>query len=538
MPPIAKKITSFAMYMVWIIFGEPNPCSAQSTARIRIRSISGFCRKVSGSTAARAGCVNPIVYAPSDRRWRELPPTLGMAHGFTQSLINKTSRRCYRSKTTRASNVIEVKESHLDSGVGVSSYVAEVAGRLHGRLVALSSALRHALEDQIPELRGDAALVELLGTSVEGNVDTVLHALRYDIAVERVEAPTAALEYARRLAQRGVPVNALVRAYRLGQRQINEAVFAELRDIDIPEPMRVGVIEAITGTLFEYIDWMSQQVVAVYEDERERWLENQNSLRALRVREVLTANRLVDADAASTVIRYPLRWHHLGLVMWYPDTGADGDQLGRLQRFLRELGDAAGAAGNPLFVAADRSCGWGWLPYRALVADAVGKVRQFKLARPNAPIVAIGTMAGGVDGFRRSHREAEEARGVAIVSARPNSLTPTVVAASDPGLSVVARLGGDVADTRDWVASVLGDLALDNENDARLRETLRVFLSCGSSYKTAAEELNLHFNSVKYRVGRAVARRGREIGSDRLDVELALLACHWYGAAVLQPDAP
>jgi DNA-binding PucR family transcriptional regulator len=145
-------------------------------------------------------------------------------------------------------------------------------------------------------------------------------------------------------------------------------------------------------------------------------------------------------------------------------------------------------------------------------------------------------MAGGVDGFRRSHREAEEARGVAIVSARPDSSAPTVIAASDPGLSVVARLGGDVADTREWVAAVLGDLATDNENDARLRETLRVFLSCGSSYKAAAEELSLHFNSVKYRVGRAVARRGREISSDRLDVELALLACHWYGAAVLQPD--
>ena len=110
-----------------------------------------------------------------------------------------------------------------------------------------------------------------------------------------------------------------------------------------------------------------------------------------------------------------------------------------------------------------------------------------------------------------------------------------MIAAADPGLSVVARLGGDVAGTRDWVATVLGDLAGDNENDARLRETLRVFLGCGSSYKMAAEELNLHFNSVKYRVGRAVARRGREIGSDRLDVELALLACHWYGTAVLQP---
>ncbi|MGB6514982.1 MAG: PucR family transcriptional regulator, partial [Mycobacterium sp.] len=331
-----------------------------------------------------------------------------------------------------------MKKSRLDGGVGVSSYVAEVAGRLHGRLVALSSALRHALEDQIPELRGDAALVELLGTSVEGNVDTVLHALRYDIAVERVEAPTAALEYARRLAQRGVPVNALVRAYRLGQRQINEVVFAELRVIDIPEAMHVEVIEAITGTLFEYIDWMSQQVVAVYEDERERWLENQNSLRGLRVREVLAANKTIDVDAASTSIRYPLRWHHLALAVWYPDPGTEGDELARLQRFLRELGEATGAGATPLFVAADRSCGWGWLPYRALVPDAVGAVRRFAQTRPNSPSVAIGTMAGGVDGFRRSHREAEDARGVAIVSARPNSSTATVIAASDPGLSVVA----------------------------------------------------------------------------------------------------
>ncbi len=144
-------------------------------------------------------------------------------------------------------------------------------------------------------------------------------------------------------------------------------------------------------------------------------------------------------------------------------------------------------------------------------------------------------MASGVEGFRQSHREAKTARSVALIAKRPE---PTVIAATDPGLAVMARLGGDVAGTREWVAAVLGDLAADNENDARLRETLRVFLGCGSSYKVAAEELNLHFNSVKYRVGRAIARRGRDIGSDRLDVELALLACHWYGAAVLRSGAP
>jgi hypothetical protein len=428
-----------------------------------------------------------------------------------------------------------MKKPHLATGVEVNSYVAEVADRLHKQLAEVSSALRRSLEDQIPELRGDAALVELLGTSVEGNVDTVLHALRYDIAVERVEAPTAALEYARRLAQHGVPVNALVRAYRLGQRRMNEVIFAELRAIDIPEGTRVAVIEAITGTMFEYIDWMSQQVVVIYEEERERWLENQNSLRALRVREILAGNKAVDVDAATTSIRYPLHWHHLGLVIWYPDLGAEGDELARLQRFLRDLGEAAAAAGSPLSIAADQSCAWGWLPYRAAVADVVSKVRGFVQTRPDSPSVAIGTMAAGIEGFRRSHREADEARGVAILRGRPNSSAPTVIAADDPGLSVVARLGGDVAGTRDWVATVLGNLAGDNENDARLRETLRIYLACGCSYKVAAEELNLHFNSVKYRVGRAVARRGREIGSDRLDIELALLACHWYGSAVLQP---
>jgi DNA-binding PucR family transcriptional regulator len=79
-------------------------------------------------------------------------------------------------------------------------------------------------------------------------------------------------------------------------------------------------------------------------------------------------------------------------------------------------------------------------------------------------------------------------------------------------------------------------LSTDTENDARLRETLRVFLRCGSSYKQAAEELDLHFNTVKYRIGRAVVRRGSPIEGDRLDVELALLACQWYGAVVLRPD--
>jgi DNA-binding PucR family transcriptional regulator len=426
---------------------------------------------------------------------------------------------------------MDVTKAQAGNDVEVSRHVAQTAERLHNRLAELASGMHNYLAEKIPELRGDERVTELLGPSLEGNIDTVLRALRHGIGVERIEAPTAAFEYARRLAQYGVPVNALVRAYRLGQKLMNELVFGEVRLIDTSEQTRYAVVEAMSGTIFEYIDWISQQVVLVYEDERERWLENQNSLRALRVRELLAAGMTVDADAASTSIRYPLRWHHLALVMWYPDAGADGSELGRLQRFLRDAGEAANAGGAPLFVAADRSCGWGWLPFRGSADEAGEKVREFSCARTDSPSVAIGTMSCGVEGFRQSHREAESAHRVAMIGKRE----PVVIAATDPGLSVVGRLGDDVAGIRDWVGTVLGGLAIDDDNDGRLRETLRIFLGCGSSYKVAAEELNLHFNSVKYRVGRAVTRRGREISGDRLDVELALLACHWYGPAVLQP---
>lgn len=412
-------------------------------------------------------------------------------------------------------------------------HVAETAERISKRLTEASSYIRQSLEADIPELRADSRLLELLDASVTANVETLLHAMRYDIAVQRIEAPIAAVEYARRLAQHDVPVNALVRAYRLGQGRMNELVFGELRELDVSAATRFDVLEAISATLSEYIDRISQQVVVIYEDERERWLENQNSIRAVQIRDVLAGKRTIDVDAVSTAIRYPLRWHHLGVVMWYRDAGAQGDELTRVQRFLRELGQAAHVDANPLFVAADQTAGWGWLPYRSAPPHPVETVRQFACKRPDPPSIAIGTVAPGIDGFRRSHREAEAAHGVIIAGGQHEA---TAVAASDPGLLAAALLGDDIGKAREWVSAVLGELSTDSESDARLRDTLRIFLRSGSSYKQAAEELSMHFNTVKYRVGRAIARRGQPIAADRLEVELALLICQWYGTAVLAPD--
>lgn len=97
-----------------------------------------------------------------------------------------------------------------------------------------------------------------------------------------------------------------------------------------------------------------------------------------------------------------------------------------------------------------------------------------------------------------------------------------------------ALLSTGIGEVRGWVSDVLGDLASATDDDAVLRETLRVFLHRGSTHEAAARELNVSFNDLRSRVERAVARRGRPI-EDRAEVELALFVCHWYGSAALRP---
>jgi DNA-binding PucR family transcriptional regulator len=261
-------------------------------------------------------------------------------------------------------------------------------------------------------------------------------------------------------------------------------------------------------------------------------MENQNSLRALRVRELLDGADL-DIDAVTTAIRYPLRRTHLAIVAWR-DEDDGGDDLAPMERFVDQLAESVGAREGSLYISVDRMTGWAWIPMPADAAPgAVERMRVFAAAQTDPPWVAAGNPLPDVEGFRRSHQLAQEAHAVAIAS---GANAARVTAASDPGLAAAALMGSNLDKARVWVAEVLGALASRTESDERLRETLGVFLRTGGSFKAAAEELHLHSNSVKYRVQRAIDRRGRPISDGRLDIELALLLCHWYGSSVLYDE--
>lgn len=439
---------------------------------------------------------------------------------------------CYRQTPSAASSPnyrLFMADPPPDDDAVVGKNAALIVGRLSAKLDEVTGRIQQLLVTEIAELGGDPQLTQLLRETVSGNVDTFFAAIRHGIPVTQVEPPTAALEYARRLSQREISADALVRAYRLGHRAALEAVLNEIRAADLDPRLSLDVFERMAATSFEYIDWISQRVIATYQEERERWLENRNSLRTARVREILAGGN-VDVDAMTTAIRYSLRRIHLAVVVWCAESD-DGAEPAALEPSFRSVAESVGAQDNSLFIAVDRVTGWGWM---SLSQEAAVKapMRLRELAGDTSgPCIAAGNPLPGIDGFRRSHQQAQDARRVAITAGAGSR---RVTLASDPGLSVAALLGNDLDAASAWIGDILGPLASPTESDERLRETLLVYMRTGSSYTTAAEELHLHFNSVKYRVQRAIERRGKPIADDRSDVEVALLLSHWFGAAVLR----
>jgi DNA-binding PucR family transcriptional regulator len=419
--------------------------------------------------------------------------------------------------------------SHDELHESAAARVTQVAAAMSVEVPELTRTLHKVLAESIDELQGDQLILELLGASVESNLETVAHILRYDIEIGEISTPSAAEEYARRLAQRGIAPNALVRAYRLGQQQVLDWAFAEIARQEPDPKVAFAAGQIVMDTTFRYIDRISEQVVAAYETERVRWLANRNMMRAAALRELLDGAK-VDVATAESALGYRLRQHHLGVVVW-TSSPSSPTTLRELERSVNRLGKELGVAGQPLFIPQDRSCGWGWLPLgRASRAGAPDELDRLLDGSDPAIHLAVGNPAAGATGFRVTHLEAGRAQQVAL-AARERALR--ITSFTDPQVRAAALLAADLGAARRLVESALGPLAADTEQAGRLRDTLLTFLAEKGSYTATSERLHLHKNTVKYRVDRAVEERNRPLDDERLDLELALIACRWLGPSVL-----
>ncbi|MER7435804.1 MULTISPECIES: PucR family transcriptional regulator [Pseudonocardia] len=395
----------------------------------------------------------------------------------------------------------------------VDEVVAAVARDVEARLPELTTAMTDWFVEVIPEFRHDETLRSLMVASTSANLVAIMDMLVHSIPMDRITVPPAAAEYARRFAQHDLSLEALLRAYRLGEQMFAQWALDALRaGPHHGDPDVLDAVSVLSERTNRYIDEVIAGLIDIYEAERRRWSTRSGAGLATRVRMVLDTDPLTDA-AASELLGIPVTGRHTAALVWAPASG-DGPADGHaLQAGARLLYEACGR--TPLTVLADSRTLWAWLSGPDEVRLDVGLLRD---RLPAGVRIAVGGSATGIDGFRGSLAEAQRARAVAETAED----RPAVVRFDD--VAVAALLTDRSEDLRRWVARTLSGLTADEPGTDQLRETLRVFLAAGGSYIQAAARLHLHKNTVHYRVRKAEELLGRPVGEDRLQVEVALLA--------------
>ncbi|WP_030972683.1 PucR family transcriptional regulator [Streptomyces sp. NRRL S-1824] len=404
------------------------------------------------------------------------------------------------------------------------SVVAENVG---SHLTEISRDIVEYVLAEIPELRGDATVIKILQASVGENVATLLHIFENDIPLEKIEGPAAALEYARRLAQRGVPLSAMARAYRIGHWRFLHWFLGELKRQGTDEDLATATNRRMLRVSFGYIDRVTQHVIVIYQQERDHWLLSQTAARAARVRDILT-EKDVDLNWAEPALGYRFQQYHLGLVAWLPTPTGGHEGLARLHRITDEIAHELGCSARPLFVPRDAIAAWAWLPLGSQ-GDVSWKQVSNAVEHSDPSVrMCAGGVGYGLDGFRSTHRQALSTQELA------EAASPAPQFTDFPTVAPIALMATNIDNMRVWVWGVLGLLAVDDEHSARLRETVQIFLGTGCSYTATAGVQILHKNTVQYRIRKAEVILGHPVQKGHTDLEVALLAVKYLGSTLLR----
>jgi hypothetical protein len=399
------------------------------------------------------------------------------------------------------------------------SVVQELAAELLTRTPELARGMADHLYATIPELAAteDGELMADLMASGEANLRQVLWVLKRGASVDEVRMPPEAAAFMRANVRRGIPLPAELRAYRLGHAWLWDRWTRALQERIADPDELIAAQESSSACIFAYIDRVSDQLVEEYGTERERMMRGAAQLRAETVRAIV-AREPLDEETLPGRLGYDVRRTHVAMRV-----SSGTSEIRGLERAAREAA-ATLAPGEPLVVPSGAASLDVWAgSYEPLDTRALERYEP-----PEGVRVAFGRPGRGLDGFRRSHREAVQAARVASLAGSGDGAVVDYAQ-----VELVSLLACDLPRAREFVASRLGQLAAPGESTQRLRETLRVFLAMGGRSARAAKELYVHQNTVAYRIKRAEELLGRRVTEDPVELICALALADTLGPAVL-----
>ncbi len=356
-----------------------------------------------------------------------------------------------------------------------------------------------------PELQNDEALAQMLQETVRGHWSGFLTAVA-ETNFE-VRLPVSARDIAVALAERGIHLTVLFRFYRLGQQGTWEFFSGLTETPDLPiDPAEVLVF--LWDRVSAWLDGSVEASVDIYQEARDRIERGADARRLEVVGKVLAGDPLDDRQLSAELGGYALTGFNTALVLHATETGAVAELAAAATRLAGVVN-----VRQPLVISPGGRELWCWLATRSPVeAEVFGASADWLEQR--GIIACLGSSLEGVAGFALSHREAREAQKLALRATRP----PTIIRYPEVEMLTLAIEAPERAER--FVRRTLGGLAGDDEGSARLRETLEVALR-SASIEEAATLLNVHKNTVRYRVAQAEKHLGRS-SSRSAEVEFAL----------------
>jgi DNA-binding PucR family transcriptional regulator len=275
-----------------------------------------------------------------------------------------------------------------------------------------------------------------------------------------------------------------------------------------PDELR-DLLDTITWSITDYVERTVSSVMEMMRSERAEILRGSRPELRETVALVLDGAPIGTRRAESR-LDYRLDQLHTAVIVWTPEPEGD----------LRGVDDVVEMLGRrwrsrPLIVASGAAMKWVWLPG----ADDIDRRQLRGAVEPTGSVrVAVGGRAAGVDGFRRSHRDAVTAQRMV---ARLDS--PQRVVFFDE-VQLVALMTTDPDNAEQFVRQVLGDLALAPRE---VRDALLAFVEENGSVSRVAARQYAHRNTVMRRVARAEALLPRPLDENRVQVAAALQVLRW-----------
>lgn len=402
--------------------------------------------------------------------------------------------------------MIVTSDAEVASAVAVA--VRELAQELLPGTAAIGARVSERLVVAVPELL-PPSVPDALGAvreSNEQNVGAVLSMLAFSISPAAVEPPTGTLRILRYLAAAEVPLVTVLRAYRHAHAYIWDAWAEHVYDRNLPPSLLPGVLRYSTRCMFEYFDSGADNYVARHRQEFPTLTGGQG--RRILVDNILSGHT-IDIPRARRELGYDLNGQHLGLVL--APLHDPSEATVAAQAF------ASFDPQMPVLVQpqADGSI-WLWLASRQPLAEAL--LREIEHLELHNVVVGMGEPGRGLEGFRQSHFQAEQALRVARLRSRTTART---IRYRD--VEQLILLTADPIHAREFCLRRLGTLAERSDAASKVRATLRVYLDNDSNKARVAEIMNIHQKTVAYRLATAEEALGYSITGSAIDLAAALL---------------